>query len=300
MTSTPINIVLTFDDRYWAPAYALMRSVCLFTFRRKEVRFHLFHRPISPSHWAWLQKINTEFGAELISYDIDANQTFTSIAKRARYNERLSNIVYARVLFDELLPKDIDRILYLDCDMMVRAPIERLYDIDMQGFPLAAVPDYVAAQIMTRRSLIDPRGIFDPAMRYFNAGLLLIDMHKWRTLDILGKFEQAITDGTLDKIYYDQDFLNLAFRENWLELHQFWNLHDPRPAHMALNPYLVHYTGDTKPWLVMPNVAFARLYRHVMTNPVYYEYLLERTPGWLRPIVKFVERMNKKTGTPDN
>jgi lipopolysaccharide biosynthesis glycosyltransferase len=299
MTS-PIHIVLTFDDRYWAPAYAMMRSLCLFTFRRKDIRFHLFHRPITPGHWAWIEKIHTEFGAEIISYDIDANRTFTSIAKRAHYNARLSNIVYARILFSELLPAEVERVLYLDCDMMARAPIERLYDIDMQGFPLAAVPDYVGAQIMTRRSLIDPRGIFDPAMRYFNAGMLLIDMVKWRQMDILGKFEQAITDGTLAKIYYDQDFLNLTFRENWLELHQFWNLHDPRPSHMALNPHLVHYTGDKKPWLIMPKVAFARLYRHIMTNPVYYQYLRERSPAWQQPFIRFVERRNKITGTPDN
>ena len=184
--------------------------------------------------------------------------------------------------------------------MMVRAPIERLFDIDMQGFPLAAVPDYLGAQVMTRRSLIDPRGIFDPAMRYFNAGMLLIDMHKWRQMDILGKFEQAIADGTLNKIYYDQDFLNLTFRENWLELQQLWNLLDPRPSHMALNPHILHYTGAAKPWLIKPKVAFARLYRHVMTNVVYYEYLLERSPAWQRPVIRLIERMNKKTGTPDN
>src|SRR5665213_1225935 len=138
------------------------------------------------------------------------------------------------------------------------------------------------------------------AMRYFNAGMLLIDMTKWRQMDILGKFEAAIANGTLAKIYYDQDFLNLTFRENWLELHQFWNLHDPKPAHMALNPYLVHYTGDTKPWLIMPKVAFARLYRHIMTNPVYYEYLRERSPAWQHPVIRWIEGRNKITGTPDN
>lgn len=295
MTS-PIDIVLTFDDRYWAPAYALMRSVCLFTFRRKDIRFHLFHRPLSERHWRWLKEITHEFGAQLIPYDIDANQTFTSIAARAHYNHRLSNIVYARVLFAELLPPDVERLLYLDCDMLVRAPIERLYDIDMQGFPLAAVPDYVGAQIMTSTSLIDPRGIFDPAMRYFNAGLLLVDMAKWRQMDILGRFEEAIASGLLARIYYDQDFLNLTFRENWLELPQVWNLHDSTPALMALNPPLVHYTGDTKPWQIMPKLAFAKLYRHVMTNPVYYEYLRERSPGWQQPLIRFAERMNKKSG----
>lgn len=298
MPASPIHIVLTFDDRYWAPAYALMRSVCLFTFRRKDVVFHLFHRTLSAEHRAALETIHTEFGASQIFYDIDAHAGFVSIAKRARYNPRLSNIVYARILFAELLPADVTRLLYLDCDMMVRAPIERLYEIDMQGFPLAAVPDYVGVQIMTRRSVIDPRGIFDAAMRYFNAGLLLIDMNQWRQMNILERFEAAIADGTLARIYYDQDFLNLTFRENWLELDTYWNLLDPRPSHEVLNPHILHYTGKKKPWLYKPLVAFARLYRHVMTNDVYYRYMIERVPAWLRPFIRFVERINKKTGAP--
>jgi lipopolysaccharide biosynthesis glycosyltransferase len=300
MSTKPIHIALTFDDRYWAPAYTVMRSICLFTFRRKDVQFHLFHRTLTAEHRAQLETIVTEFGATQHFYDIDNNAHFVSIASRARHNERLSNIVYARILFAEILPAEVARVLYLDCDMLVRAPIERLYDIDMRGFPLAAVPDYFAERIVSRRNLVDPRGIFDVAMRYFNAGMLLIDMDKWRELAILDKFEAAIASGLLDRIYYDQDFLNLTFRENWLELHQYWNLHDPLPVHQQLNPYILHYTGEQKPWRIRPRVAFARVYRHVMTNDVYYKYLRERCPAWQRPLFRFVERMNKRTGTPDN
>ncbi|MEQ1769437.1 MAG: glycosyltransferase family 8 protein [Devosia sp.] len=296
MAQTDIHIVVTFDDRYWAPAFALMRSVCLFTFRRKDLVFHLFHRTISDPHRQALDRIATEFGARLVYYDIDRNAAFTSIAARARYNKRLSNIVYARILFAQLLPADVSRLLYLDCDMLVRVPIERLTEMDMAGYPLAAVPDYIGAQIMTRKSLKDPRGIFDAAMRYFNAGLLLIDMDKLRGLDILGQFEAAIDSGLLDKIYYDQDFLNIAFRDNWLELDRFWNLLDPRQSHEVLNPSILHYTGNRKPWLYKPKVAFARLYRHVMTNEVYYAYMLERAPAWQRPFIRLVERANLRTG----
>ena len=298
MTATPIHIALTFDDKYWAPAYALMRSVCLFTYRRKDIAFHLFHRSLSDTHRAALEQITTEFGATLNFYDIDQNPGFVSIAARARYNTRLSNIVYARILFAQLLPPGITRLLYLDCDMLVRVPIERLYDRDMQGFPLAAVPDYNGAQIITGRSLTDNRGIFDVAMRYFNAGLLLIDMNKWRDMHILEKFEAAIDDGTLAKIYYDQDFLNLAFKENWLELDNLWNFVNPRQTHEVLNPHILHYTGDRKPWLVKPKVAFASLYRHAMTNDVYYRYLLERVPAWRRPFIRLVERINRRAGPP--
>jgi lipopolysaccharide biosynthesis glycosyltransferase len=296
MTTTPIHIVLTFDDRYWAPAYALMRSICLFTYRRKDLSFHLFTTSISPEHRSALEQIAAEFGATQTFYDIPQNPHFAAIAQRVRQSGQFPNVVYARILVTHILPAEIERVVYFDCDMLVRVPIERLYDMDMQDYPLAAVPDYVGVQIFTRRNLIDPRGIFDSAMRYFNSGMLLIDMNKWRAMNLAQQFERVIDDGTLARIYYDQDFLNLTFKDNWLELDWAWNLLDPRPLHEQLNPHVLHYTGKNKPWLYKPKVAFARLYRHAMTNDIYYRYMLERAPAWQRPIIGFVERMNRRTG----
>jgi lipopolysaccharide biosynthesis glycosyltransferase len=296
MTAKPIHVVLAMDDKYWAPAYALMRSVCLFTFRRTDLRFHIFTSGLKPDHLAVIEDLQREFGATQIFYDIPHDPHFAAIADKARQSGQFPNIVYGRILIAKILPPDIERLIYLDCDMLVRVPIERLAEMDMQGYPLAAVPDYAGAQIMTRKSLIDPRRIFDPAMRYFNSGLLLIDMHKWRELKVEDKFVEAIDSGLLAQIYYDQDFLNLTFRDNWLELDRFWNLLDPRPSHAALNPHVLHYTGERKPWLVRPKVAYARLYRHVMTNEIYYRYLIERSPAWQKPLIRLVERLNRQVG----
>ncbi len=294
--TTPIHVLLALDDKYWAPAYAVMRSICLFTFRRQDLRFHLFTSGLRPDHLDVVQAISREFGATQIFYDIPHHPVFAPIADKVRQSGQFPNIVYGRVLAAQILPPDVERLIYLDCDMMVRVPIERLYDMDMQGFPLAAVPDYAGAQIMTRRSMVDPRGIFDPAMRYFNSGLLLMDMGKWRTLKVDEQFRRAIDDGTLAKIYYDQDFLNLSFRDNWLELDRFWNLLDPKPAHESLNPNVLHYTGERKPWFVNQTVAYARLYRHVMTNEVFYTYLVERRPAWQQPLIRWAERLNRRIG----
>ena len=63
---SPIHIVLAFDDQYWAPAYAVMRSVCLFTFRRKDMRFHIFHRAADGATiGGGSSRSSSEFGAEL-------------------------------------------------------------------------------------------------------------------------------------------------------------------------------------------------------------------------------------------
>lgn len=281
----PLHIVLTFDDNFWAPAYATMRSICLFTRRKSDLVFHLCHRTLSGAHRADLQNITAEFAAQLVWYDLDQSELFSDIARRMPVNRRLSNIVYARLVIDRLIAPDIARVLYLDCDMLVRAPIEHLLEMDMQGFPIAAVRDTIGAFITGGRDLANNRRIFDIADLYFNAGLVLIDIAKWRETHLLDRLEALLADGTMAKVYYDQDFLNLVFVNNWLRLPPSWNLIDARPAHEGLDPSLVHYTGKAKPWHLLNTLAFRRLYRHVMTNALFYRFMRHRWKRyWLKKL----------------
>jgi lipopolysaccharide biosynthesis glycosyltransferase len=267
-----IHIALTFDDFYWAPAFGTMRSMCLATRRRADLVFHLCHRGLTDAHKADLEAITAEFGSQLHFYDIDRNELCASVMKRAPYNRRLTNIVYARLLFDKILPAGITRVTYLDCDMMVRAPIELIAEIDLKGHPIAAVDEPHAPGIKHRRDMNLNRDLFDPADPYFNAGLIVIDMEGWRRARIIEKLEKFLADGTMARLYYDQDFLNIIFVNNWLRLDQRWNWVDPRWPHEPLNPFLLHYTGRDKPWNLWSHVAFARTYRHTMTNKLFYHY----------------------------
>jgi lipopolysaccharide biosynthesis glycosyltransferase len=261
--------------------------VCLFTHRRGDLVFHLCHRTLSGEHKADLEGIAGEFGASLHFYDLDRSELFADIARRMPENRRLTNIVYARLVIDRIIGAGVPRVLYLDCDMLVRAPIENLYDIDLQGFAIAAVRDTIGDFIVAGRDLRANRDIFDTADPYFNAGMLLIDLEKWRAADILGRLEEALASGVMERIYYDQDFLNLVFRNDWLRLAPTWNTIDARHAHEGLDPSILHYTGEAKPWGLLAgmrqSVAFARLYRHVMTNAIFYRFARHR---WKRKLLK--------------
>ncbi len=280
--SQPIHIALTFDDNFWAPAYATMRSVCLSTHRRTDLVFHLCHRPLTEEHVADLKKIEDEFGASLVWYDLDNDDRFLDIISRARYHKRTTNIVYARLLFDRLLPETVERLIYIDCDMYVRSPIEELYDMDMEGHPIAAVRDPYSFHIIGDRDLRQNQDLFHLADLYFNAGLIVIDMDGWRKADIPGWLERLIADGTMDRLYYDQDLLNLVFHNNWKRLDTLWNTLNPRVAHEAFDPKLLHYTGPRKPWNLVSGTAFARAYRHVMTNELFYRYMRHRVKRRIR------------------
>jgi lipopolysaccharide biosynthesis glycosyltransferase len=114
--------------------------------------------------------------------------------------------------------------------------------------------------------------------------MVLIDIAKWREADVIGRMEEAYTSGIMQRIYYDQDLLNLVFKGKWLKLPWRWNVIDARHAHDGVDPAILHYTAERKPWGVLAgmlqSVAFARFYRHVMTNDLFYRFARHRWKRW--------------------
>jgi len=280
-----MHVALTFNDRYWALAFTVMRSICLTTKRRNDVVFHLCHTALEPDHAAALDRIAEEFGATLVHYDPEQNAVFADLVATLRKSDRFPSIVYARLILDKLLPADIDRVIYLDCDVMVCQPIELLHDIDMGDKPLAAVFDPFHIGLKKGRDIRLKQTPFDTGDRYFNSGVLLIDLKRYAAADLPAKIHAMAKSGVLANLFFDQDLLNLVFLNNWQPLDWRFNLLDPRSSHEPLQPVIVHYTGHRHPWNIFSGTAFHRLYRHVMTNDIYYTYLAERLPKWLRPLI---------------
>jgi len=291
-----MHVALTFNDRYWALAYTVMRSICLTTTRRKDLVFHLCHTALGPDHAAVLNRITEEFGAPLLHYDPEQNAVFADLVATLRKSERFPSIVYARLVLDKLLPADVDRVIYLDCDVMVCQPIETLYDIDMGGKPIAAAFDPFHLGITKGRDVRQKQTPFDTGDRYFNSGVLLIDLKRYAAVDLPAKIYAMADSGMLKTLFFDQDLLNLVFLNNWQPLDWRFNVLEPRPPHEPMHPVIVHYTGHRHPWNMFSGTAFQRLYRHVMTNDIYYAYLAERLPGWLQPLLGR-NRLHRRTET---
>ncbi|HEX4297526.1 MAG TPA: glycosyltransferase family 8 protein [Devosia sp.] len=271
-----IHIALTFDDNFWAPAYAVMRSACLSTRRRRDLVFHLGVAGITPGHRLDLEKIASEFGATQVFYDLTQNQDFLRICGPLRASKRFPPIAYARLVLDRIVPDSIERIIYLDSDTLVIKPIEWLYDQDMQGNPIAAVSDPFGMHIMMGRDMRAKAGIFDPADPYFNSGVLLIDMAGFRAADVPKHLAGFVKNDLLRRLYFDQDMLNLIFRGRWTALNWRFNTIDPWRAQQAMGPYIIHYTGDQRPWHLLSLAPFHHMYRHTMTNELFYRFWRHR------------------------
>ena len=283
--ANPLHIALTFDDYFWAPAYATMRSVCLTTRRRADLVFHLFHFKLWPEHAAELDAIATEFGASVRHYPLDADPKIRALIDGLPGTKSFPPVVYARLLLDQLLPPEVRRVLYLDSDLYVRAPVENLIDMDLLGNTIAAAPEPGRHHLVRGDDMRSRLGPFDPADPYFNSGVLLIDRGRWGKADLPGYLRGLQQSGEIDALYHDQDVLNLKFRGDWLRLDPMWNLTKPHPALRALDPFIVHYTTGMKPWNTLAYVAFGSSYKHVMTRDVRRRYARYRRIVWLRRLI---------------
>jgi lipopolysaccharide biosynthesis glycosyltransferase len=284
MTSTstgPLHIALTFDDNFWAPAYATMRSICLTTKRRKDLVFHLIHSQLTAEHRADLDAISDEFGATLVDHLLDDDRELLDFVATLPHSKSLPPIVYARLFLEHYIPADAERFLFIDCDVYVRAPIEKLINIDLEGHPIAAAPEPGRHHLMKGDDMRTFNKPFDLSDSYFNAGVIVIDRAKWVAADLPGTLREHVRTGLMADLYQDQDVLNLRIKDDWKELDPRWNLTKPHPALRSLDPYIVHYTTGQKPWNSIAFVAFNSSYRHVMTRDLFKRYRKHR---WERRI----------------
>lgn len=286
LSDEAIHLVLAFDNNFWAPAYAVMRSVCLTTQRPSRLQFHLCHDGVTQQNRGELDQIAAEFGAALVHYPLDEHSGFAKLAEGLPLERRFRRIIYARLLLNAILPSQLGRVIYLDSDTMVMADIAQVWDADLAGKTLGAVSDPMRLFNMYGRDLREKHDLFEQGMPYFNSGMLVIDLQRLAAADLPGRLQQFAETGVMGRLYYDQDILNLVFKGDWQPLDWRFNIVDPHMAHQAMEPVILHYTLQARPWTLRAglfrNIAFARLYRHVMTNRIFYLFLRQRwTSFWL-------------------
>ena len=280
-----IHVVLTFDDNFWAPAFAVARSICLTTTRRRDVVLHLIHDGLKPERRTDFAALIEEFGCGVQHYELKDHAEFNAICRSLPVDSRLHTVMYARLLIDRILPAGISRAIYLDCDTLVLSPIERLLAWDLAGKTIGAVSDPLRMVNMLGRDIRHKTGIFESSDAYFNSGVLLIDMARFAAVKVPDRIDDFRRTGILEKLYFDQDMLNLIFRGDWTELPWRFNVMDPRVAHQSMQPYILHYTGRARPWHLYSAVGHRRTYRHVMTNALFYRYMRHR---WARGLKRLL------------
>src|SRR6267142_732166 len=152
----------------------------------------------------------------------------------------LNLVTYLRLFMPSLLPPQQERVIFLDADLLIRKDLGELWATELGDAPVAAVNDYFTPYLNTREAIGRP-SICDrhpdkchpvPNYRelglkgtasYFNAGVMVVNLVKWREMDVLHQAMDLVREHSEHVRYCDQYALNVLFSEKWKPLDPRWN-----------------------------------------------------------------------------
>jgi lipopolysaccharide biosynthesis glycosyltransferase len=157
----------------------------------------------------------------------------------------ITRTAYAILDIGEQLPADVGRCITLDCDLVFERNAVELWNTDLRGCTVGAVDNGLKAEARLYQARL---GLREP--RYFNSGVLLVDVDRWRELAVRERAIRAAVRIGPELILHDQDALNMALEGDWMALDWRWNVGVHLPGLEVGTPTVIHYMAAPKPWHV--------------------------------------------------
>jgi len=203
---------------------------------------------------------------------VDISENVKDIKSRFKNVYHFSIVTYYRLFIASLFPQ-YDKILYLDCDLVVLGDISELYNTELGDNILGSVPDQYVCNTREFRSYAEKAIGVNPDT-YFNAGVLVINLEQFRKNDIENKFINLITKHDFDLLDPDQAYLNyLCFGKTHI-LPNGWNK-SPTEIICEGNKNIVHYNLYKKPWQYDDVIDGECFWEYAKCSP-FYELILDR------------------------
>ena len=188
---------------------------------------------------------------------VDVNEQFYKTANVDRPANPIPQNTYYRLELPNML--SVSRILYLDADMLCTGNIGDLWNTDLHQKTLGAIREQYLPHGSPRLPFLH---VTNRKNGYFNAGLLLIDVNKWKQRHITQRARKLIAERGNELTYADQDTLNELLNGYWEPLPPKYNV-EPYLTNLTFkfpftkkqiqearqHPIIIHYSGWAKPWV---------------------------------------------------
>lgn len=191
-----MNFLLSANNLYILPVTVCITSI-LENHKNEKVSVYIFQNDFTEKNKDTLNELGEKYQQNIFIIKIQ-DYFYNQVAVL-----RWSKETYYRLLINEFLPKDLDRILYLDCDIIVNKNIERFYNQDFKDFSIFALPEKQNNQERIRLGLENGD--------YFQAGVLLFNLEKMRPIMNYEKSLEIINNLGDRLKAVDQDVINVAF-----------------------------------------------------------------------------------------
>lgn len=207
---------------------------------------------------------------------IDISMQIENIKSRFKNVYHFSIVTYYRLFIASLFPQ-YDKIVYLDCDLVVLGDISELYHTELGENILGAVVDHFVTTT-TEFRLYAEKAIGVNPDTYFNAGVLLINLEEFRKNNIERKFIKLITEHDFDLLDPDQAYLNYLCYGKTQLVPNGWNK-APANIHCEGKKNIVHYNLYKKPWQYDDVIEGECFWEYARQSP-FRDVILERKEGF--------------------
>ncbi|TCT20488.1 lipopolysaccharide biosynthesis glycosyltransferase [Melghiribacillus thermohalophilus] len=248
------NILVTLDANYIPPLNVLLHS--LFKNHPDDsFSIYLMHSSIPDRDLTDLHQFVNESENFLFPIKVDP-QTFSGAPVFRHYTAEM----YYRLLAHQLLPDHLERILYLDPDIVCMNSISKFYNTPFHDHLfIAAEHEYSSrmARLINKMRLRTPK-----AKGYYNTGVLLMNLEGMRETVYPGEIFQFIEQNKLKLVLPDQDILNGLYWDRIQSVPSMYYNFDARYYEFSKflpnqkytlewireHTVFIHYCGKNKPW----------------------------------------------------
>lgn len=260
------NIACIADEAYAQHAAVMLTS--LFKHNPKKLfRIFLMTNTITEETKMKLQNVVKAHGELHILEDNYTNSKILTL-KSETSTKVWNPIMYLKLLLPQNLPTDVERLIFLDVDLVINHDISELYHTNLEGYTLAACDDYKYQQ--AHRDRLGLREID----KYINSGVMVIDLKAWREkekrcpiINFLEQYKEILNN--------DQDGFAIYFRGEIKLLPNKWNVttfyfeQTPRILDKYISeldelrhhPYIIHFCEPIKPWFIDCKHPYRFLYK---------------------------------------
>lgn len=249
-----LDITCSTDDKYLQHCAAMLCSI-FENNREHDITVHLLHNRLSVDSQSLLSNLASRYDKRIIYYDVDMDK-LGDVYINEDLHPNLSISTYYRMLLPSLLDVSVNKVFYLDCDVIVLGDISPLFTLDMEGYGVAGVEDTTPGFDYHRRVMGMTLN-----QKAFCAGVLMINLKYWRDHDCEKKLLDYAHKMAHKLLLEDQDVLNHEFRGHWFKLPYKYMRTPMAIAPMnrqqrwadieeyVFNPVIIHYAAHVKPWL---------------------------------------------------
>lgn len=281
-----INIAFTIDKNY--PVFTLLaiNSILKNNHSNSDYHFYIVESNLSKRQMKFMTDYIEKRGQNVSFIDVDTEilDKGIDIFQTRQWLGRINSISLARILLGDLLPKDVEKVLYLDGDILVLRDLKILYETPFDG----------KVAVMAKDGSLPKYSFYEFEAPYFNSGMILMNLNVWREQQI-SKNLLAYLNNNMDLFipkesssdyynYPDQDLINYCLKGKIKEISDIWNYaHMLGEYHEAIG--IVHFLSQYKPWVYFDRIKY----------PLYNIYYKNWDESGLR-IYKYYHKYFKRFG----